>query len=89
MLIDNCISIIRCLLLKYYLIFLKVLDQPSSEPNTERRVKILAQISKRKAPNVKFHSLGTHLIEFVTLYPFICRRINYCTNIVVILFDIL
>ena len=41
--------IIRCLLLKYRLIFLRVLtvfDKPLGESNTERRVKISACISK-------------------------------------------
>ena len=41
--------IIRCLLLKYRLIFLrglKVFDEPLGESNTERRIKISAGISK-------------------------------------------
>ena len=41
--------IIRCLLLKYRLIFLRVLtvfDEPLGESNTERQVKISASISK-------------------------------------------
>ena len=57
--------IIRCLLLKYRLIFLRVLkvfDEPLGESNTERRVKISAGIQK-KAPNNIF------IVKFKKFYP--------------------
>ena len=50
------IIIIRCLLLKYRLIFLwvlKVCDEPLGESTTERRVKISPMFQK-KAPNIIF-----------------------------------
>ena len=46
---SDYLYIIRCLLLKYRLIFLRVLtvfDEPLGESNTERQVKISASISK-------------------------------------------
>ena len=64
--------IVRCLLLKYRLIFLRVLkvfDEPLGKSNTERRVKRLAGISKKASNNifiVKFKTFtpGVKMLEF-------------------------